>query len=83
MTRSTWLALPALALALTVAGCRDDNPAPAEPQSAVTAQAATPAQEPIRRPEQAIDPLERAQGVEQEVMDAKAKQDAEIEAGGG
>ena len=70
-----------IATLLLATGCRDDSPAPAEPQSA--AQAATPAHEPIRRPEQAIDPLERAKGVEQEVFDAKEKNDAAIEAGGG
>ena len=71
----------AIALALVaLAGCRDDSPAPAEPQSAA---AAAPAHEPIRRPELAIDPVERAKGVEQEVFDAKKKNDEAIEAGGG
>lgn len=72
-----------VAVLLAVSGCRDDNPAPAEPQSDAQAAAATPAREPIRRPEQAIDPLERAKGVEQEVFDAKQKNDEAIEAGGG
>ena len=70
-----------VATILFATGCRDDSPAPAEPQS--DAQAATPAPAPIRRPEQAIDPIERAKGVEAEVFEAKQKNDEAIEAGGG
>jgi len=59
-----------LALILTACGAAPPPPAPAAPE---------PKRESIRQPGQAVDPLERAKGVEGQVLDQADEQKKKID----